>query len=79
MPTYDYYCEFCKKKFTFRHSVKEVINECKICQGKINKIINFSNITISSNSDNSPSESLREAQRDLKELKKEIKRKNNEL
>jgi len=79
MPTYDYFCESCQKKFTLRHSVKEEVNECKICHGEINKIVNFSNITISKKNENPSSESLKEAERDLKELKKEIKRKNNEL
>lgn len=79
MPTYDYYCESCEKKFTFRHSVKEVINECKICHGEINKVVSFSKIAISKSANSSPDERVKEAEQDLKELKKEIKRKNNEL
>lgn len=40
MPTYDYYCEKCKKTVEIFHSIKDTkIQLCKICQTPLDKKI----------------------------------------
>lgn len=34
MPTYDYLCESCEKTFTKRHSYKEKVLDCPLCDSK---------------------------------------------
>tara|TARA_R100001015_G_C4460759_1_gene47758 strand:+ start:96 stop:353 length:258 start_codon:yes stop_codon:yes gene_type:complete len=48
LPQYLYYCQECKKEFTKRHSYKDVLDECSLCNSRgsieklLNKPINFS-------------------------------------
>ena len=40
MPTYNYYCSICDKKFSYFQKMSESpIQKCKKCNGKIDRII----------------------------------------
>jgi putative FmdB family regulatory protein len=39
MPTYDYQCKSCGHRFEAFHRISELLTECPVCSGKVEKLI----------------------------------------
>jgi putative FmdB family regulatory protein len=85
MPLYIYECDACKKTFEIRHSIKEEIEKCNLCEaeGQLARLPSVPFIlkkfdSKSSNSGGLVKEFIQDAKRELAEEKRELKQRERE-
>tara|TARA_R100001015_G_C4428765_1_gene26708 strand:+ start:89 stop:346 length:258 start_codon:yes stop_codon:yes gene_type:complete len=84
MPLYQYFCSECNKEFELRHSYKEKITVCVLCdkEGGIRKILSTTNFALGKNPTQKQktgtitNKAIEDARVELEKQKKELKKKN---